>query len=75
MATQKNSNVLEMTFKLDGTKTVSYFLADPKDGLTKAAVEGVMQDMITKKAILVKGVAPTAISGAVIKAVTYTALA
>ena len=75
MATQKNSNVLEMTFKLDGAKTVSYFLADPKAGLTKAAVEGVMQDMITKKAILVKGVAPTAIKEAVIKSTEETPLA
>ena len=66
------SKVLRMTFKLEGTKTATYNLAGPKDGLTKAAVEGVMQDMITKKAILVKGVAPTAIKEAVIKSTEET---
>ena len=69
------SKVLRMTFKLEGTKTATYNLASPKDGLTKAAVEGVMQDMITKKAILVKGVAPTAIKEAVIKSTEETPLA
>ena len=69
------SKVLKMTFLMEGKKTLTYSLADPKDGLTKAEVETVMQDMITKKAILVKGVAPTAIKEAVIKSTEETPLA
>lgn len=69
------AKTLNMVFKLDGTKELTYSLTGPKEGLTKAAVEGVMQDMITKTAILKGGVAPTAIKEAYIREVTLTALA
>ena len=69
------SKVLRMTFKLEGTKTATYNLAGPKDGLTKAAVEGVMQDMITKKAIVEKGASPLAIKAAVLRSTEEEALA
>jgi hypothetical protein len=68
------AKALKMIFQLDGSKTVTCSLADPKDDLTKAAVEGVMQDMITKKALVVKGVSPTAIKEAVIMSTDKTPL-
>ena len=69
------SKVLRMTFSLSDSKTVSFSLADPKDGLTKAEVEAAMDDMLTKQAVIVDGVQPSAIKGAVIKNTEEIALA
>ena len=69
------SKTLKMTFQLDGTKTVTYSLAVPKDGLTKAEVEGVMNTLIEKKAFVVKGIYPTGIKEALIKSTEDIALA
>lgn len=69
------AKTLNMVFTLNGTKELTYSLTGPKDGLTKVAVEGVMQDIITKKAILKSGVSPTAIKDAYIREVTLTPLA
>ena len=69
------SKILKMTFVLSGNKTVTYNLADPKAGLTKAEVEAVMNSMITKKAGIVNGVSPTAIKEAVLRSTEETALA
>lgn len=61
------SKTLRMTFLLEGTKTLSLSLADPKDGLTKADVEAVMNNMISKKALLVSGISPVSIKEIVIR--------
>ena len=69
------SKTLKMTFQLDGTKTVTYSLAAPKYGLTKAEVEGVMNTLIEKKAFVVKGIYPIGIKEALIKSTEDIALA
>lgn len=42
---------LQMRDTLDSGKTLTYSLADPKDGLTKVEVEATIQAVIDKKAI------------------------
>jgi hypothetical protein len=69
------SKVLKMVFNLEGAKTLTYSLADPKDGLTKAAVEAVMNNMIAKQAVVVNGIYPQSIKEAVIKSTEEIALA
>lgn len=69
------SKVLKMVFNLEGAKTLTYSLADPKDGLTKAAVEAVMNNMIAKQAVVVDGIYPQSIKEAVIKSTEEIALA
>ncbi len=69
------SKVLKMTFLMEGKKTLTYSLADPKDGLTKAEVDAVMQMMITKKAVVQNGVMPTGIKAEVIRSTEEEALA
>lgn len=69
------SKALKMTFKLDGTKTVTYSLADPKEGLTKVEVEDVMNALIAKKAFAVNGSYPTAIKEAIIRSTEEVDLA
>ena len=49
------SKVLKMTFLMEGKKTLTYSLADPKDGLTKAEVQTALDEMVEKKAITVGG--------------------
>ncbi|CUH94447.1 hypothetical protein P22_0513 [Propionispora sp. 2/2-37] len=39
---------LEMVFRNEAGKTSTISLADPKDGLTQAQVQAVMQDIITR---------------------------
>ena len=58
---------LKMVFKLSEAQTVTLSLADPKAGLTKAEVEGVMNDVIAKHALVVRGVCPTAIKESYIR--------
>ena len=69
------SKVLKMVFNLEGAKTLTYSLADPKDGLTKTAVEAVMNNMIAKQAVVVDGIYPQSIKEAVIKSTEEIALA
>ncbi len=69
------STVLKMTFLMEGKKTLTYSLADPKDGLTKAEVDAVMQTMITKKAVVAQGMAPVDIKAAVLRSTEEAALA
>jgi len=69
------SKVLKMVFNLEGAKTLTYSLADPKDGLTKAAVEAVMNNMIAKQAVVVDGIYPQSIKEAVIRSTEEIALA
>jgi hypothetical protein len=69
------NKVLKMVFNLEGAKTLTYSLADPKDGLTKAAVEAVMNNMITQQAVVVDGIYPQSIKEAVIKSTEEIALA
>ena len=45
---------LKMIFTLENDKSLTLSLREPKDGLTKAAVEAVMEDIITKKAVVSK---------------------
>jgi len=43
---------LKMIFTLNNGKTLTYSLADPKEGLARAEVETVMQSMVDKQAIV-----------------------
>lgn len=43
-----NTKTLEMVFKTDGGKTLTVAVRDPKDGLTLAAVQAVMETIIAK---------------------------
>ncbi|MGL6015554.1 MAG: DUF2922 domain-containing protein, partial [Selenomonadaceae bacterium] len=45
---------LQLTFKLDSGKTLTFNLPDPKDGLTRVEAEAAMTQMITKKAVASK---------------------
>ena len=69
------SKTLRMTFQLNGTKTLSLSLADPKDGLTKADVETAMNNMIGKKALLVSGESPIGIKEIVVRSTENIELA
>ena len=65
---------LEMTFrKSDGNETV-ISLADPKDDLTLAQVQTVMQDIITKNLFVVKTATLAEIVEAQIRVVDVTEL-
>ncbi len=46
-------NVLKMTMLLSNGKTVTYSLADPKDGLAKTEVQAVLEEMAEKRAVVV----------------------
>lgn len=60
---------------MEGNKTFTYSLAEPKEGLTKAEVEAVMTSMIEKKAVVVNGIFPTAVKEALIRSTEDTVLA
>ena len=61
------AKTLKLVFKLTDTQTTTVSIVDPKTGLTKAEVETVMNDMIAKKALVVKGLHPKAIKAAYIR--------
>ena len=68
MATKE---VLQMVFGLENNKEHTLSLLGPKPGLNEAAVRPVMQNMITKHALLVNGAKATNIkSAAVVKTTT-----
>ncbi len=46
---------LKMVFTLEAGGSLTYSLSDPKEGLTKAAVEAVMQQMVDKQAVVSAG--------------------
>ena len=57
---------LKMVFALEAGGTLTYSLNDPKEGLTKAAVQGVMQQMVDKQAVVSAGSFATGIKDAYI---------
>ena len=65
MAAKKN---LQMVFLLEDGKKASYNLVEPKDDISRAAVEGVMNDMIAKNVILKNASAASRIEGIYVKA-------
>ena len=71
MATKK----LRMTLGLEGGKSLTMSLADPKDGLTKAEVTACLQDVIDKKAIMAGSAHPVSIKEIVVQSVETEALA
>lgn len=68
------AKTLKMTFALENGKTSTMNLARPKDDLTRAAVEPVMQAVIDKEALLVGTATATEIKGAIIREVNDTKL-
>jgi len=46
---------LKMVFTMDNDGTLTLSLKDPKEGLTQAEVEAVMQNIITKQAVVAGG--------------------
>lgn len=69
------SKKLQMAFTLDTGKTLTYSLSDPKDGLTMAEVQAVMNNMIAKQAVVSANGTATAIKEALIKSTEEIALA
>lgn len=60
-------SVLKMVLSLPGNRSMTYSLAEPKEGLTKAEVQATLQGMLGKQAIVVDGNFPTAIKDAYIQ--------
>ncbi len=70
------TKTLNMVFVLEGTnKELTVGLTDPKEDLTKAAVQSVMNDMIAKKALVKAGAFVASIKEANIRQVQVTELA
>lgn len=69
------TNKLTMVFDLADAKEYKMNLVDPKENLTKAEVDKVMQDIIDSNAILKDGVSVTGIKQAYITTTTQTVLA
>lgn len=51
------TNTLKIAFDLPNKKTFTLSIADPKDGITKAEVQSVAEDIISKQVFLVDGAA------------------
>lgn len=66
---------LTMVFDLADAKEYKMNLANPKENLTKAEVDAVMQDIIDSNAILKDGVSLAGIKEAYITTTTQTVLA
>ncbi|MBR4696062.1 MAG: DUF2922 domain-containing protein [Selenomonadaceae bacterium] len=60
-------SVLKMILTLSDGKSVTYSLADPKDGLTGAEVETALQEMIAKDAVIVGTASAVAVKDAYIQ--------
>ena len=67
--------MLHMVFNAEGKKELTVSLTDPKENLTKAEVETVMQDIITKNAIIKNGASMLSVKRSFIREVTETELA
>ena len=68
------AKTLHMRFSLENGKATTVSLAQPKDDLTRANVEPVMQSIVDKQAIRVKEANATGIKSAVIREVNETKL-
>ena len=68
------SETLKMTFNLEGGKTASISLAAPKEGITAEDVKPVMENIVTKEAILVKGKKAISLKNAVVRRVEENVL-
>ena len=66
---------LHMVFNAEGKKELTVSLTDPKENLTKAEVETVMHDIITKNAIIKNGASMLSVKRSFIREVTETELA
>ena len=51
------TNTLKITFNLPEKKTFTLSIVDPKAGITRAAVQAVAEDLISKQSFLVNGAA------------------
>lgn len=67
--------VLKIVLSLTDNKTITYSLADPKEGLTEAEVQTVVQEMFSKKAISVKDASLAGLKDAYIQESDRRALA
>lgn len=61
------ADTLKMTFNLEGGKTASISLASPKEDIKAEDVKPVMENIIAKEAILVKGQKAVSIKDAVVR--------
>ena len=59
--------VLQIVVSLSNNKSITYSLADPKEGLTKAEVQAVVQEMLDKRAIFTKEALPEGMKDAYIQ--------
>lgn len=59
--------VLKMILLLSNGKTVTYSLADPKEGLTRAEVQAVLEEMAQKDAVVVGDATATGVKDAYIQ--------
>ena len=69
------AKTLKIVFDVDGIKTATYNVPDPKDGLTKAAVKTATDTMIAKKFVLTGGSLATGVKDAYINSVERIELA
>ena len=60
-------SVLKMVLTLSDGKSVTYSLADPKEGLTNAEVQEALQEMIAKNAVVVGKATAIAVKDAYIQ--------
>ena len=63
------AKTLKIVFDLKGTKTTTYSIPDPKDGLTKDAVQTAAAAMIAKNFVLSGGTLATDVQDAYIASV------
>ncbi|MBP5199144.1 MAG: DUF2922 domain-containing protein [Schwartzia sp.] len=68
------TKTLNMRFLLDNGRTTAMTIADPKNDLTRATVEPVMQSIVDKSAIAPGDAVAVGIKSAVIREVNETKL-
>ena len=61
------TETLKMTFNLEDGKTASVSLASPKENITAEDVKPVMENIVAKEALLVKGKKAVEIKDAVVR--------
>ena len=59
--------VLKVVVSLTNNKSITYSLADPKEGLTKAEVQAVVKAMMDKRAVSMKDAVLTGMKDAYIQ--------
>ena len=67
-------STLKMQLSLDGDKTMTLSLLDPKSGLTRAEVTTCLQEIIDKQALVQNGAFPVAVKEIYIENVENVAL-